>query len=254
VKSSTGSNTVRNNILSNRNAARGGIVFGDSNDVANTDSDNNILDAISPDDGGTRITLAAWQAAGHETHSFSASLASLFVNPGVDYHLSPTSAAVDKGVALANVPLDLEGNVRPAGAGFDIGCYEYVAPSPTGFYTLTPCRILDTRNANGPYGGPALSAGADRTFVLANQCAIPAAARSVAVNVVVTQPTSGPGFLTLYPGGLSLPLVSTINYSAGQTRANNGVVSLGATGAVAVHCGQGAGTAHLVIDVNGYFQ
>src|ERR1700737_4575953 len=254
VKSSTGLNTVRNNILSNRNVARGGIVFGDSTDVANTDSDYNILDAVSSDDGSTRIPLAAWQAAGHEAHTFSASLAGLFVNPGVDYHLFPTSAAVDKGVALGNVPLDLEGNARPAGAGFDIGCYEYVVSSPSNFYTLTPCRILDTRSANGPYGGPALSAGADRTFVLANQCGIPAAARAVAVNIAVTQATTGPGFLTLYPGGLSLPLVSTINYRAGQTRANNGIVSLGAAGAIAVHCGQGAGTTHLVIDVNGYFQ
>jgi len=253
-KSSTGVNTVRNNILYNRNTAHGGIVFGDSNDVANTDSDYNILDAVSPDDGGTRVTLAAWQAAGHETHSLSATLVSLFVNPGMDYHLLPTSPAVDHGTALANVPFDLEGHSRPAGAGFDIGCYEYVAPTPTSLYTVTPCRIVDTRNPNGPYGGPALSAGADRTFVVANQCGISATAKAVVLNIAVTQPTTGPGFLTLYPAGLPVPLASTINYNAGQTRANNAIVPLGAAGDVTVHCGQGSGTAHVVIDVNGYFQ
>jgi len=60
--------------------------------------------------------------------------------------------------------------------------------------------------------------------------------------------------LTLYPGGTSLPLVSTINYSAGQTRANNAIVKLGAAGDLIVRCGQGSGTAAMVLDVNGYFQ
>jgi hypothetical protein len=45
-----------------------------------------------------------------------------------------------------------------------------------------------------------------------------------------------------------------LNYSSGQTRANNAVVSLGAAGDIAVRCGQGSGTAHVVVDVNGYFQ
>jgi len=122
------------------------------------------------------------------------------------------------------------------------------------FYTLTPCRLVDTRNPSGPLGGPALAAGADRTFVFAGQCGIPPTARAVAVNVAVTQPTTGPGFFSLYAAGTSLPMVSTLNYSSGQTRANNAIVPLGAGGDVAVRCGQGSGTAQIVIDVNGYFQ
>ena len=70
----------------------------------------------------------------------------------------------------------------------------------------------------------------------------------------MTQPTTGPGFFSLYAAGTSLPLVSTLNYSSGQTRANNAIVPLGAGGDVAVRCGQGSGTAQIVIDVNGYFQ
>ena len=31
-----------------------------------------------------------------------------------------------------------------------------------GFYTVTPCRLVDTRNPTGPYGGPSLSANSDR--------------------------------------------------------------------------------------------
>jgi hypothetical protein len=45
-----------------------------------------------------------------------------------------------------------------------------------------------------------------------------------------------------------------LNFSAGQTRANNAVVSPGATGEIAVGCAQVPGsTAHLILDVNGYF-
>jgi hypothetical protein len=128
--------------------------------------------------------------------------------------------------------------------------YTYVGNS---FFTVTPCRVLDTRNSSGPLGGPALSAGAVRTFVIAGQCGIPSSAQSVAVNITVTQPSSA-GFLTVYPAGSAVPLASTINYRAGQTRPNNAVVSLGHSGNIAVACGQPSGTVQLILDVSGYFQ
>jgi hypothetical protein len=49
-----------------------------------------------------------------------------------------------------------------------------------------------------------------------------------------------------------LPLASTLNYSTGQTRANNAIVAFGPSGDITVRCA--SGTAHVVIDVNGYFQ
>jgi len=57
-----------------------------------------------------------------------------------------------------------------------------------GFYVLPPCRVVDTRSANGPFGGPALAAGASRTFTVQGQCGVPADAVSVATNLTVTQP------------------------------------------------------------------
>lgn len=122
-----------------------------------------------------------------------------------------------------------------------------------GFYTLVPCRLADTRGAAGPYGGPALLAGGTRTFVMAGPCGIPGDADAVAVNVTVTQPTAI-GHLTIYPLGAALPLASTINYGAGQTRANNAIVQLGVGDSIAVTCGQGSGTTHFIIDVVGYFR
>jgi hypothetical protein len=124
---------------------------------------------------------------------------------------------------------------------------------PESFFTLTPCRIVDTRDPVGPWGGPALSAGVGRVFTVAGRCFVPASARSVSLNVTVTEPTAA-GYLSLYPGGTALPLVSALNYSPGQTRANNAIAPLGAGGSLAVYCGQSSGTAHVIIDVNGYFE
>jgi len=126
--------------------------------------------------------------------------------------------------------------------------------APSKFYTLPPCRVVDTRNPTGPYGGPPLTAGLGRTFVFGGQCGIPSTATSVALNVVAILPTTGPGFLTLYPGGSPRPLASTLNYNIGGIRANNAIIPLGSLQDLTVFCGQGFGTVDMVIDVNGYFQ
>jgi hypothetical protein len=119
-------------------------------------------------------------------------------------------------------------------------------------YTVTPCRLVDTRNPPGGHGGPALAAGQDRVFTLAGHCGLPAGIRAVSVNLTVTQPTAA-GYLTLYPGGPA-PLTSSMNYRAGQTRANNAVLAVGGSGEIVVRCGQASGTTQFVLDVNGYFQ
>jgi parallel beta-helix repeat protein len=126
-----GMNFARNNILYNRNTARGGITYLTSADVANVDSDYNILDRVTPNDGSTRYTLTQWQAQGRELHSLSVPLANLFVNPTTaDYHLLANSPAIDHGTTVTNVPTDRDGLPRPSGATFDIGCYE-VQSAPT---------------------------------------------------------------------------------------------------------------------------
>lgn len=129
-------------------------------------------------------------------------------------------------------------------------------PPGAGFYTLTPCRVLDTRNPTGAYGGPALSAGAERSFALAGRCGIPAGARALSVNVTVTAPTQA-GFVRAWPGGLTAPPTSLINFSAGQVRANNAILALAADGqgTVTVQAGlAAAGSVQFILDVNGYFQ
>jgi hypothetical protein len=123
----------------------------------------------------------------------------------------------------------------------------------TGFFSVPPCRIVDTRNADGPLGGPALAANADRTFTVAGACGIPPTAGALSVNLTVTQPSAA-GDLRLYPGGTPLPVTSSINYAAGQTRANNATLLLGPGGTVSVRCVQATGTVQFLLDVNGYYR
>jgi hypothetical protein len=74
------------------------------------------------------------------------------------------------------------------------------------------------------------------------------------VNITETQ-SQGGGHLRIYPAGSPLPNVSVINFSAGQTRANNANLPLGPSGDISVYAGIGAGLhVDFILDVNGYFQ
>lgn len=126
------------------------------------------------------------------------------------------------------------------------------ASSAAGFdlYTLTPCRVLDTRS------GSALASGAVSTFQVAGSCGIPAGARAVVLSVTVVSPT-GNGNVALFPGGLTPPATSTINFQAGLNRANNAVLALAPDGAGTLGVRAfvaGNGQVHLLLDVTGWFQ
>jgi hypothetical protein len=52
-----------------------------------------------------------------------------------------------------------------------------------------------------------------------------------------------------------MPLTSTINYAAGQTRTNNAILGLARDGSGSfVVLNESVGTVQLILDVNGYFQ
>jgi hypothetical protein len=124
------------------------------------------------------------------------------------------------------------------------------AAQPLDFYTLTPCRLVDTRLT-----GPALQPASQRTFVLSGACGVPSTAKALTVNLTATQ-AAALGYLTLYPADLpSTPVVSTLNFKAADTRSGNGILRLATngTGQVIVY-NAAAGTVHLILDVTGYFE
>lgn len=129
----------------------------------------------------------------------------------------------------------------------------YFAPPATGglaFYPVTPCRVADTRNANGTFGGPTLEAGSTRDFpVPASSCGIPTAAKGYSLNVSVVPP--GPlTYLTVWPTGDAQPFVSTLNSFDGQIRGNAALVGAGTGGGVNVFV---TDTTDVILDIDGLF-
>ncbi|MBL8227414.1 MAG: hypothetical protein JNL98_03015 [Bryobacterales bacterium] len=139
--------------------------------------------------------------------------------------------------------VDVTGYFAPPGAG----------ASPLNFFTVTPCRAVDTRGdggKSGQFGPPQMAAGSARSFgLLESGCGVPAAARAYSLNMTVVPP--GPlSFLTTWPTGLAQPLVSTLNSFNGQVVANAALVPAGSAGAINVFV---SNASDVIIDINGFF-
>jgi hypothetical protein len=148
---------------------------------------------------------------------------------------------------LADVTVTIPG---PRSATLAQGFFYAPPPAPADYYTLTPCRLVDTRAGQAPV----LAASERRVFTITGgACGVPATAKAVAVNVTVTG-AAAPGHIHLAPGN-GLTESSAINFVPGVTRANNGVVLLAtdATGGVSA-TNRSTGAVHLVLDVSGYFE
>ena len=136
----------------------------------------------------------------------------------------------------------------------DINGYFALPPQATGlsFYSVAPCRILDTRLANGSLGGPSLAPNAKRSIpVQQSNCGIPATARAYSFNTTVV-PAGPLGYLSIWPTGSTQPVVSTLNALTGTVVANAAIVPAGsdAAGSIDVFA---TDRTDLLIDVNGYF-
>jgi Putative Ig domain/Kelch motif len=122
------------------------------------------------------------------------------------------------------------------------------------FFTIAPCRLIDTRRVTGTWGGPPLQAATFRDFPLDGQCGIPADAVAVSANMTAVLPTAG-GDLRAFPTGTPMPSSSVINFNAGGIRANNIIVPLFGTpiGSMTIRCDMPSGSTNFLFDANGYF-
>jgi streptogramin lyase len=198
------------------------------------------------------------------TESFSASIAL-----GSDGNLWFTEDFSGKIGRITPLGVVAEFVVRPAGSSlfsitagpdgnlwfieFGVSRIARITTGParaSSFYTIAPCRVLDTRDAPAPLGGPALAAGAKRDFVVTGTCGIPAEAVSISANVTVTEPTSAGALLSL---PAQLPVVT---FQAGMTRASNAFLLLApdGSGTLSFSSDMPSGTVHLIVDVNGWWQ
>jgi len=145
-----------------------------------------------------------------------------------------------------------------------VGAFVAIAPAPamaqTGgpytYYAVTPCRVADTRDGTGGVPIAPLVAGTPVTFTVQGKCLIPAGAKAATLNVTITAP-SLPGYLTLWPAGTTQPVVSTINFAAGEPAlANGAIVPLGATTpdlSILFGSYTTGGRIDVILDVTGYF-
>jgi Tol biopolymer transport system component len=128
--------------------------------------------------------------------------------------------------------------------------FAWVGPDRGGdFFTVAPCRLLDTRLA------APISSGASLRLKATGSCGIPATAVALAVNVTVLQPTAS-GRLSVFPGDVSAE-TSTLNFQANENRANNATLRLSydGSGTLRLNPVMGAGgTVHATVDVTGYYE
>jgi len=123
-------------------------------------------------------------------------------------------------------------------------------PAQWGRYPVTPCRVADTRNPNGDFGGPKMAAQTTRSFVIpASACGIPSTAAAYSMNVTVV-PDGVLSYLTAWPAGSAQPNVSTLNSFDGSVVANAAIVPAGTNGAISVYV---TNSTHVILDINGYF-
>ena len=138
------------------------------------------------------------------------------------------------------------------------------AAGPLQFFSVTPCRLLDTRDPVGVTGGPAIGNQQTRNFAVyganARNCGIPAdgTVQAVSLNVTVATPTYF-GHLTIWPANTTLPLVSTLNFNGGEPAIANGAIvplTVSPTFQLAARpvLGGAGGAVHLIVDITGYFK
>ena len=133
--------------------------------------------------------------------------------------------------------VDVDGYFAPAGSG----------TSPLSLYTLTPCRVLDTRNGIGLFNGT-IPVG-----IVGSACGVPAASPEAFVLNATVVPDGDLLYLTLWPEGLTQPTVSTLNANDGAITSNMAIVPAG-TGNDSINAyADLPNYTQLILDISSYF-
>ena len=119
------------------------------------------------------------------------------------------------------------------------------------YEALVPERALDTRNATGVLTTTPVASKTSIQLNVTASANVPDDAAAVVLTLVSNQPTKG-GFITVWPEGEEMPLASSLNFAAGETRANLVIAKVGAGGVLNLYNGSG-GTVHLIADIAGYY-
>ena len=199
-----------------------------------------------PTTGGTAMTITGTGFSGATGVSFGATpAASITVTSA-----TRISAVSPAGTGTVDITVTCPSGTSATSSADQ---FTYVTASTGATYvSLTPARILDTRSNTGLSG--TFSSGVARTFAVAGQGGVPLDAVAVTGNLTVTGQTSA-GYVSLTPAPTNNPTTSTLNFPAGDNRANGVTVALSGTGSLsATFVGSsGSATTQLIFDVTGYF-
>ena len=140
----------------------------------------------------------------------------------------------------------------------DIDGYFIPASSQTyEFYSVTPCRVVDTRSgSNEPegLGPPSLQAQMPRDLPILSSPCLQGITDPLAYSfnvTVVPNPAGQPlGYLTVWPAGETQPTVSTLNNPTATVVANAAIVPAASNGDIDVYA---YNSTDLIIDIDGYF-
>ncbi len=210
---------------------------------------NLVVPPSGPVAGGTPVTIYGSNFESGATVRFAAGAATgvTVVNAATITATTPAGPPGPVDVSVTNT--SSTSFARPA-------AFLYLAPeTATQFYTVVPCRIVDTRGPAGPFGAPALAANQTRTFALSGSCGIPADAVALSLNITALSASTA-GEFVLAPSGISTPGTSAASFRAAQTRANNTLIPVNGlpVGSLSVTAKMPSGSVDLIIDVNGYFR
>jgi hypothetical protein len=111
------------------------------------------------------------------------------------------------------------------------------------FIPVSPQRMVDTRYSIGPRLGSLDAGGA---------FAAPISSGAGAVVNVTSVDSTATSYLTAWPAGENMPVVSTLNPRPGVPVPNQAYLKLGLGGQLAMF--NFAGTSHVIVDLFGYFE
>src|SRR5438477_8003521 len=129
------------------------------------------------------------------------------------------------------------------------GYFTDASTSGASFTTLSPTRIVDTRNGTGGRSSP-LGPGETMIVTVAGSGGVPGAAKAVVLNVTVDGPTAASD-LVVWPDGTSAPVASDLNFVAGQAVPNLVIVKLSPGGKIDIR--NDFGSTSVIVDVVGWY-
>lgn len=126
-------------------------------------------------------------------------------------------------------------------------------PGGSGFTSVIPERILETRAAAGQVGYSGDKPGPDATVTLkvtgVGAANVPGDASAVVLNVTGANATA-PGFVTVWPCGTDRPNASNLNLDGDAPAPNLVIAKVGTNGTVCLYTERGT---HLIADLLGWF-